>query len=135
MSEIKGSCRCGKVTYEATTEPIFTGVCHCRNCQKQCGSAFATDVAIRAPSLTVSGVTTRFASTCGAGISTQRDFCPVCGSTIKIQYDAMAGIVMLPAGSLDDSSFIYPAMQIFCDNAQPWVSLGGEMQRFAGVPV
>jgi hypothetical protein len=43
----------------------------------------------------------------------------------------MPGVVIIYAGTLDDASWLKPSMQIYCDSAQPWVSLGGEMQRFA----
>jgi hypothetical protein len=29
---------------------------------------------------------------------------------------------------------VKPAMQIYCDSAQPWVHLGGEMQQFPKMP-
>ena len=37
-----GGCLCGQVRYEATTAPLMSGVCHCKNCQKQAGTAFST---------------------------------------------------------------------------------------------
>jgi hypothetical protein len=42
-----------------------------------------------------------------------------------------AGVVIIFAGTLDDASWLKPARQIYCDSAQPWVSLHGEMPRFA----
>ncbi len=41
MPQIAGGCLCGKVRYSANTEPAFVGVCHCKDCQKFTGSAFA----------------------------------------------------------------------------------------------
>jgi hypothetical protein len=46
----------------------------------------------------------------------------------------MAGIAMVTVGTLDDPSWVKPPMQIYCDSAQPWVSLGGEMQSFQKMP-
>jgi hypothetical protein len=43
----------------------------------------------------------------------------------------MPGVAIIYAGTLDDASWLKPSMQIYCDSAQPWVSLGGEMERFA----
>ena len=40
---------------------------------------------------------------------------------------------MVLTGSLDDAAWVKPAVEIFCDSAQPWVELGGEMQRFPGM--
>jgi hypothetical protein len=41
---------------------------------------------------------------------------------------------MIMAGTLDDSSWVKPGMEIFCDRAQLWVELGGDRQRFAKMP-
>lgn len=41
---------------------------------------------------------------------------------------------MVQVGTLDDPSWVKPAMEIYCDSSQPWVQLGGEMQRFAKMP-
>ena len=46
MTEMTGGCLCGQVRYSANTEPAFVGVCHCRNCQKQTGTAFSVLVGI-----------------------------------------------------------------------------------------
>ena len=39
--KIEGGCLCGKVRYSADAEPAFVGVCHCKNCQRGTGTAFA----------------------------------------------------------------------------------------------
>ena len=39
---LTGQCLCGIVTYELKNPPVMTGVCHCKNCQRQAGSAFST---------------------------------------------------------------------------------------------
>jgi hypothetical protein len=134
MSEITGSCRCGSVTYSTSADPVFTGVCHCGNCQKSTGSAFGAVVAVPAASLTVAGTTKRFTDKGDSGSATHRDFCPECGSTLTQSADVMPGITLLPVGTLDDTGWVKPAMQIYCDSAQPWVSLGGGIQSFAKMP-
>jgi hypothetical protein len=55
MPQITGGCLCGKVRYSADVEPAFTGVCHCRNCQKESGSAFTIVIGIPQPALSVQG--------------------------------------------------------------------------------
>ena len=134
MPAITGGCRCGKVRFESSAEPIFTGVCHCRNCQKTSGAPFAAVVAVPAASLTVSGTLKQFDGTGDSGKPTHRGFCPECGSTITESADIMEGVVMLPVGTLDDTGWVNPTMQIYCEAAQPWVSLGGDMQRFPKMP-
>jgi hypothetical protein len=35
------SCRCGQLTATTTGDPVRVSVCHCVDCQKRSGSAFA----------------------------------------------------------------------------------------------
>jgi len=42
--------------------------------------------------------------------------------------------VMINVGTLDNSSWVKPASQIYCASAQPWVQLGGDIQQFAKAP-
>jgi hypothetical protein len=57
-------------------------------------------------------------------------FCPDCGSTVVIESAALSSITIIPGGTLDETSWLKPAMEIYCDDAQSWVQLGGGMQRF-----
>jgi hypothetical protein len=133
MAEIQGRCRCGKVNYTTSADPVFVGVCHCTSCQKSTGTAFSTVVAVPTAALTVSGSTKRFDDLGDSGQATHRDFCPECGSTVAQSADVMAGITMIAAGTLDDPSAIKPAMQIYCDSALPWAKIA-DMQGFAKMP-
>jgi len=58
--KIEGGCLCGKVRYSADAEPAFVGVCHCKNCQKQAGTAFSVVFAIPKPVLSVQGTLKTF---------------------------------------------------------------------------
>jgi hypothetical protein len=134
MPAISGRCVCGQATYSATAEPIFTGLCHCKTCQRVTGSSFGAVVAIPAPSLTVTGDVTQYDRIGDSGQATHRSFCPVCGASIALSADIMSGIVMLPIGTLDDTDWVKPTMQIYCQAEQGWLDLGGEMQRFDRMP-
>jgi len=130
MPQITGGCLCGKIRYSATADPVFTGVCHCRNCQKQSGTAFSIVVGVPAPSLSVQGEMKTYHDKGDSGQAVERRFCPDCGSPILTEVAVMPGVAILKAGTLDDPSGLKPGMEIFCDSAQPWVQLGGTMQRF-----
>jgi hypothetical protein len=55
MANITGGCLCGRVRYTVTGEPAFSGLCHCRNCQRYTGSAFEALIAFPAASVSVQG--------------------------------------------------------------------------------
>ena len=44
MKSVTGGCLCGNVRYECRGDELMVAVCHCRNCQKQAGSAFSVIV-------------------------------------------------------------------------------------------
>ena len=134
MAAIKGHCACGKVSYESSAEPVFTGVCHCKACQRATGSAFSVVIAVPDASLSIAGTLKTHTSLADSGKSISRQFCPDCGSLIADQAEVMPGITMLNVGTLDDTTWIKPGMQIYCEAGQPWVSLEGEMHRFPRMP-
>jgi hypothetical protein len=134
MPAIRGGCLCGKVRYNAETEPLFVGLCHCRDCQKFTGSAFALVIALPKSALTVTGALKGFTKRGSSGKSIERLFCPECGASIMDEAQAMPAVVMIAGGTLDDQTWVRPSSQIYCASAQPWVRLGGDMQRFEGTP-
>ena len=134
MAQISGGCLCGKIRYSAAADPIFTGICHCKNCQKTTGSAFGVVVGIPKAALTMQGTPKVFAVNGDSGNPVNYNFCPDCGSAIMTTVAVMPDLVLMSAGTLDDNSWVTPRTQIFCDSAQPWVQLGGEMKRFPKMP-
>lgn len=134
MVEISGGCLCGQVRYTASAEPMFCGVCHCLDCQRFTGSAFATVVAVPKAAVTVTGTMKTFTKNGDSGQPISRLFCPECGSGLMDEATLMPGVAMLNVGTLDDTSQVKPVSQIYCDSAQAWVHLGGELRAFAKMP-
>ena len=130
MPKLTGGCLCGAVRYEAEADPLFVGVCHCRNCQKASGTAFATAIGIPEAAMSVTGTLKSYQDRGDSGKAMARRFCPECGSSLFDVAEAVPDAVMVLAGTLDDPSWVKPAVEIYCDSAQPWVALGGGMQRF-----
>jgi hypothetical protein len=60
MSELNGGCLCGAVRYTANAEPEFVGLCHCTDCQKHTGSAFAIMVRLPKTALQLQGTVKTF---------------------------------------------------------------------------
>jgi hypothetical protein len=132
--KLEGGCLCGKVRYSADAEPAFVGVCHCKNCQKGTGTAFSLVVGLPKPALSVQGATKTFTGRGDSGKETYRRFCPECGTGLIDEAELLPEITMVLAGTLDDASWVKPAVEIYTDSAQPWVQLGGERQRFPKMP-
>jgi hypothetical protein len=134
MPEMKGGCLCGQVGYTANAEPIFVGVCHCKDCQKESGTAFNIVVAVPQAAVSIQGPAKTYTAKADSGKDNVRRLCPNCGSTILSEPAALEGVSIIRAGTLDDTSWLKPSMEIYCDRAQPWVQLGGDLKRFPGMP-
>jgi len=71
-----GGCLCGAVRYECTAEPMMSGFCHCRNCQKQTGTAYVAAMFVPAEALKIRGKVTYYESKADSGNMTRHGFCP-----------------------------------------------------------
>ena len=49
------TCRCGQLSATCTGEPVRGSVCHCYDCQKRSGSAFAVQARFPSEAVTISG--------------------------------------------------------------------------------
>lgn len=134
MANQTGGCLCGRVRYTLSGEPAFSGVCHCRNCQRYTGSAFEPVVAYPSAGVAITGELKTYNDTGDSGKPVRRRFCPNCGSGIVAEADMLPGIAIVLAGTLDDPASFQPAMEIYCSSAQPWVHAGGERPRFPKMP-
>ncbi len=124
MANIEGGCLCGKIRYKAVAEPVATALCHCKHCQKQTGSAFSALFAVPTGTLEINRSALKFyADTGESGQPVQRGFCPDCGSGVMTEVAVTPGLEWVRAGSLDDSSWYKPAVNIWCDSAQPWTPM------------
>ena len=119
---ITGRCLCGGVTYSADAEPVAQAVCHCTDCQRQTGNPFSVIVGVPYAALEVSGDTLATYSTTGEdhGGKTERNFCSACGAPVFSIAAAAPEMAFIKAGSLDDASWLEPAVEVWTRSAQPW---------------
>ena len=135
MPKLEGGCLCGAVRYASEAEPALTAVCHCPDCQKQTSSAFSVLVAVPKGTLRLEG--RDLAAYEGVGESGQpvtRRFCPGCGSAIVSRVAAAPDLGWIKAGTLDDPSWYEPQMHLWCESAQPWMSIDDSLPRFEKNP-
>ena len=134
MREMTGGCLCGQVRYSANVEPAIVAVCHCKNCQKQTGTAFSVLVGVPKAAISVQGNLKTFHDTGDSGQPVDRNFCPECGSPIISDVAVMPDLRFIKAGTLDDTSWLDPKMHVYCDSAEPWTPIPEGSQKFGKMP-
>ena len=130
-----GGCLCGAVRYECTGEPVFSLLCHCRDCQRQSGSAYAAAVRVPAVNFRVTqGEPKRYTKSGDSGNEVTRAFCPECGCMLFLQVSARPDLVGIRVGTLDDPSWFRPEADIFVKSAQPWDHMNPNLPKYASYP-
>lgn len=122
---ITGRCLCGQIQYELSEAPAVTGVCHCKNCQRQAGSAFSTLAGAARDSFKLTRGEPKLyrdADT-DSGNAVERYFCGNCGSPIYSALPGQPDMIYLKTGTLDDTSEFRPMFHVWCDSKQDWVTL------------
>ena len=123
----EGGCHCGAVRYVCSEEPTTVVNCHCGDCQQIAGSAFITGVLVPEGSVTVNGELKSYKVKADSGNGVTRNFCPICGTRIIVELDG--GVVGVSYTTLDDSSWLEPAIEFYTSKAQPWINLCSNTEK------
>lgn len=109
-----GGCLCGAVRYELSARPVFTAICHCRNCQRQTGSAFSIVTGYPAAAYSQTGESSIFVDRGASGRPVERHFCGRCGSALLSRIEPLPELVLIKSGTLDDVAGLDPVVEVFC---------------------
>jgi len=126
---LEGGCACGAVRYRLTDAPMFVHCCHCRDCQRQTGSAFVLNALVETDRITtLSGAPQPIGMPTDSGRPHRIFRCPTCQTAVWSEYGGVAKLRFVRIGTLDDPRALQPDVHIYTRSKQPWVALP------AGVP-
>ena len=126
---IKGSCLCGDVRYEYDAEIAELAVCHCNQCKKAQGTAFATNAPIDSARMKWLSGEDQLKSFYSSK-NKKRVFCVNCGSPLFSQRTDMPEIIRLRVGTITEGEIPQPNYQIYCESVSSWLVLDKEKPRF-----
>ena len=131
-----GQCLCGAIKYQADIpdEPVYSGLCHCRDCQRYTGTAFASSLMVPKEGIKLEGELKFYGKKTDRGTFMERGFCPDCGSNVLCRSDAWDGSYVLSAGTLDDPSIYKPQINIFTRSAHAHALNAGGLYQFKAMP-
>jgi hypothetical protein len=120
---MEGGCACGEVRYRLRRSPLFVHCCHCLNCQRQTGAAFAINVLIESQYVESLGRESERVPVPRSGAKRQQIYrCPVCRTAVWSTYTRKS-ILFVRAGTLDDPSAVTPDVHIYTRSKLPWLIL------------
>jgi hypothetical protein len=132
-----GGCACGAIRYECNAEPTMMFKCHCADCQRVTGGGFVPGLLVTASAFRLTKGQLRYHFTPSlAGGKHKRGFCAEYGSRITGgESDRRPSeFIGITAGSLDDSSWFRPQLDLFVSDAQPWDHMDPAIPKFQHYP-
>ena len=125
----QGSCLCGQIRFEINSTIRSIVYCHCSQCRKAQGSAFATNGIVTTTDFKLSSgkdQLTGYESSPGQ----TKYFCQVCGSPIFSHSTASPDQVRIRLGTLDSSITERPMAHIFATSKANWEDICGDLPQY-----
>jgi hypothetical protein len=126
---LRGSCFCKAVQYESHGRILRFFNCHCPDCRKLSGAAFASFLSVEADGFRIVAGEEKlhpYQSSPGKA----RNFCGVCGTHLFRRVEGTPGSVLIRAGTLDDDPGIRPSVDIWVSLKAPWHDIPAGAQQF-----
>ena len=126
---ITGSCFCKAVRYQIKSAIPMAVNCHCNNCKKISGGAFASLAVVKEKHLEITSGKESLA-TYQLSENLKKHFCSRCGTPIFNRNSRYPGRCMMALGSLDNPAVVTPSVNVHCENRLAWVCLDETLQNF-----
>ncbi|HET9810862.1 MAG TPA: GFA family protein [Sphingomicrobium sp.] len=127
MTAHAASCRCGQLRASVTGEPVRVSVCHCLNCKKRSGSAFAVQARWPADRVEIEGRSKPWVIVADSGNPATFHFCAECGSDVYYEINGkFDGQIAIPLGAFDDPYAFSPAFSVWEERKNDWVEIVGD---------
>jgi len=128
---LEGGCACGAVRYRLASAPMFVHCCHCRDCQRQTGSAFVLNALIETGRIALlAGDPSPFAMPTDSGRPHDIYRCSACGTALWSDYGGRPALRFVRVGTLDDAAALPPDVHIYTRSKLPWVVLPDGVPAF-----
>ncbi len=113
----QGGCRCGKVRFEVSGEPLLTMACHCTGCQHMTASAFSLSEGYSSGAFRVTEGEPVIGGIHGP---TRHYHCGYCKSWLFTEPEAVADFVNVRSTMFDQPRTEPPFVETYHGEALPW---------------
>ena len=131
IDRLEGGCACGALRYRLETAPMFVHCCHCRDCQRQTGSAFVLNALIETDRITLlAGAPEPVPVPTDSGRPHEIWRCPTCRTALWSDYGGRPALRFLRVGTLDEPTALPPDVHIYTRSKLPWITLPNDVPTF-----
>lgn len=125
---LSGGCLCGAVRYEVDDVLGPIEYCHCGQCRRASGSAFAANATVPADAFRLLAgreLLTEYESSPGK----RRAFCSRCGAPLYARRPAVTGELRLRVGTPDGEPAARPSGHGHVASKAPWFTITDELPQ------
>ena len=116
---VKGHCECNRVSYETDSDILDFSHCHCSQCRRLHGAAYATFAGVETDKFRyLSGE--GYIKTYASSDHYERVFCGYCGSNILVNVEDDPEVLYLSMGAVKGNPSLPEAYHIFVGSKAPW---------------
>ena len=124
-----GGCLCGAIRFASEADPVASGYCHCRVCQRSSGAPVLAWGSFPVVSFAyIEGAPTIYRSSEHG----QREFCARCGTQVAYRESRDAATVDVNLASLDRPEAVPPRYHLWTRSRVAWFETADALPRFEG---
>ena len=128
-NSFEGGCLCGQIRYRSQSDPLDTGYCHCRICQRASGAPVLAWATFPLEAFAYTGAEPSIFKSSKNG---QREFCSGCGTQIAFRELAGSETIDVNFVTLDDPACLEPGCHIWTQSRLPWFETMDDLPRYEG---
>ncbi len=130
---ITGHCECNNITFEVEGEINDFSHCHCSQCRRLHGAAFATFAGVKLSDFSyLSGK--QYCASYDSSDSHKRIFCKNCGSNILVAITDEPDALYLSMSALDGNPPYPKGYHIFVGSKAPWHVIDDQLPQYQTFP-
>ena len=130
---ITGRCECQRITFQVDGEINDYSHCHCSQCRRLHGAAFASYAGVDLTSLKYLSGQSELSSYASSD-NHRRLFCKNCGSNILVALTEEPDALYLAMGVIDGNPKLPPAYHIFMGSKAPWYERDNRGEQYDTFP-
>ncbi len=126
---ISGRCECAKVSYEIHGEVSDFSHCHCSQCRRLHGAAYATFIGVSRDEFRYLSGEAGLKSYASSAVN-DRVFCGDCGSNILVDCKSEPSELYVCMGTVDGHPALPPGYHQYVASKAPWHDLCDDLPQY-----
>ena len=130
---ITGHCECKKICYQIDGDINDYSHCHCSQCRRLHGAAFASFAGVERSEFSYSKGESELSSYTSSA-SHQRLFCKHCGSNIMVTLEDEPDVLYIAMGTINGNPTLPTGYHIYVGSKAPWYEIKDNLEQYDTEP-